>query len=326
MRAGPVSVILDVDTGVDDALALLLAVRHPLVKLRLVTCVAGNASLARVASNTRAVLAAAGASDVPVALGAERPLIAPHRDSALFHGADGLGGVALPRPPEDGNLPKAIDALRRAIEESPDMLTLVALGPLTNVALLVRADPAIVSRLERIVFMGGAMSVGNATPVAEFNVWSDPEAAAIVLTAACPVTLYGLDVFYDVAVGTPDIETLSSASGNPSAQLAGRLLAHLHRMDLIENRVAMPTNTCIGDAGVLCAVINPAGLTTRQLPVGIVLDGQAARGQTVVDRRSRAGEGDHPDFLPMRTIDVAVRADAEAFRRIFLDGVLGKAE
>jgi pyrimidine-specific ribonucleoside hydrolase len=187
---------------------------------------------------------------------------------------------------------------------------------------LLRVDPSISTRLKQIVFMGGAMSVGSATPVAEFNVWSDPEAAAIVLTADCPITMYGLDVFYDVVVALDDIAALIAAPDNAPAQLAGALLAYMNQMDRIEGRVAGPTSTTIGDAGAVCAVIDPTALTTRKLPVGIVLDGQAARGQTIVDRRARKGEGDHPDLLPMTTIDVAVGADSEGFRRIFLSGLM----
>jgi pyrimidine-specific ribonucleoside hydrolase len=315
----PIDVLLDVDTGVDDALALLVAARHPRLRLRAVTCVAGNTSLANVVRNTRAVLAVAGASDVPVGAGADRPLMAPHRGSSLFHGADGLGGVVLPAPPLAGDLPNAIDLMRRAIAESPRKPTLLALGPLTNLALLVRTAPALTEHIERIVFMGGSAGVGNATAVAEFNLWSDPEAAAIVLTAGCPITMYGLDVFYDVVVGAADIDSLAAASG-PPAQLAGRLLTYLSAMDRIEGRVS-GTATTIGDAGAVCAVVDSDALSTQRFPVSVVLDGQAARGQTIVDRRARAGEGDVAGATASSRIDVATGVAAGRLRRVFLDGL-----
>ena len=205
-----IDLILDVDTGVDDALALLLAVRHPAMRLRAVTCVAGNAGLDDVVRNTLGVLAVAGATGIPVGAGAERPLIAPHRPSVLFHGAGGLGGIAVPQARRRA-LPHAIDLMRKTIAASRAPLTLVALGPLTNVALLVRTAPHLARRLARIVFMGGSAHVGNATPIAEFNAWGDPEALAIVLSAGCPITMYGLDVFFDAIVTPADVRALADS-------------------------------------------------------------------------------------------------------------------
>ena len=220
-----VPVILDVDTGVDDALAILFAVRHPGLDVLGISCVAGNAPLAQVVDNTLRILDVAGAPEIPVAAGAVRPLLEPARAARHVHGADGLGGIALPptsrRPESIG----AVELMRRLILEHETPVTLVALAPQTNLALLLRTYPEVAGRLERIVFMGGSASVGNATAVAEFNVWHDPEAAAIVLDANVPTYMYGLDVFNRVAV-PHEVAVALERGDDPIGRVVGALLGH----------------------------------------------------------------------------------------------------
>lgn len=223
--AEPIPVVIDCDTGVDDALALLFAVRHPGLDLRAVTCVAGNTDVDGVVRNTLTVLEQAGAPQVPVARGAERPLIEPVRVARHVHGSDGMGDLGLPAPTRRAADTDAVTLLRHAILSSPRPVTLVPTAPLTNIALLLRTHPEVVRNIGRIVFMGGAVTTGNATPVAEFNVWHDPEAAAVLLTAGVPITMYGLDVFTRVVVPGADVRRLR-ASAEPGARLAGDLLAH----------------------------------------------------------------------------------------------------
>jgi pyrimidine-specific ribonucleoside hydrolase len=305
-------VILDVDTGVDDALALLLAIRSADLDVRAVTCVAGNADVDQVVRNTLVVLDAAGAADVPVACGADQPLLEPARHARHVHGVDGMADLGLP---ESRRVPRAVSAtelLRATIEASDSPVTLVPLAPLTNIALLLRTHPQIADRIERIVFMGGSASIGNATAVAEFNIWHDPEAAAIVLSSGVPLTMYGLDVFYDVTIDGATADTLA-ASDDPGASLAGRLLAHQVR------RLGGPGT--IGDAGAVAAVIVPDLITTELRPVSVELAGTFTRGQTVVDRRLVAGEGDGARGLPPGDVDVALAIDAERARQLFLDVV-----
>jgi pyrimidine-specific ribonucleoside hydrolase len=315
----PTPVILDVDTGVDDALALLLAVRSPDLEVRAVTCVAGNATVDQVVRNTFVVLDAAGAGDVPVARGADRPLLEPARPSRLVHGADGLADLGLPdsrRRPVDLS---ALELLRTTIELADAPLTIVPLAPLTNIALLLRSFPRLTDNIERIVFMGGSATIGNATATAEFNVWHDPEAAAIVLSSGVPMTMYGLDVFYDVTMDAATA-TMLAASGEPGAALAGRLIAHQ-----VGRRCGAPGT--IGDAGAVAAVIAPELITTVRHPVRVELSGTWTRGQTVVDRRAVGGEGDGAQGLPPAEVDVALAVDGERVRRLFLDvvapGVVG---
>ncbi|MFD7459649.1 MULTISPECIES: nucleoside hydrolase [unclassified Streptomyces] len=322
MTGRPIPVIIDCDTGVDDALALLFAVRHPGLDLRAVTCVAGNTGVDGVVRNTLTVLEQAGAPGIPVARGAERPLVEPPRSARHVHGEDGMGDLGLPAPARAPADVDAVTLLRREILASPRPVTLIPTAPLTNIALLLRTHPDVTRNIERIVFMGGAVACGNATPVAEFNVWHDPEAAAVLLTAGVPITMYGLDVFTRVVVPGPDVRRLR-ASTEPGARLAGELLAH--RPATPDADPADPGGG-LGDAGAVCAVADPAGLTTRLLPVEVSLAPGPARGQTVVDRRPRPGEAEiHGEGRAPGLVDVALDVDVDRYVKLWLATVEGPA-
>ncbi len=321
-------VVLDVDTGVDDACALLLAARHPGLDLRAVTCVAGNADVDQVVANTITVLDVAGRDDVPVARGATRPLLEPARPARHVHGEDGMGdldlsGLGLTRSERAAEARHAVELLRDVLvgaAATGQRVTLVPLAPMTNVAMLLRTHPESAAGLDRIVFMGGAALVGNATAAAEFNVWHDPESAAIVLDAATElgvqVTMYGLDVFYDVRVSRSQATDLM-ASTAAVARLAGALI------DFQCHRFASGDAT-IGDAGAVCAVAEPSGLTTRRLPVRIELAGSWTRGQTVVDQRPGGLDHVHdPHGLAPAVVDVGLDVDGERYRRLWLAVVSG---
>ncbi|MEU5040731.1 nucleoside hydrolase [Streptomyces griseorubiginosus] len=319
MTGQPIPVIIDCDTGVDDALALLFAVRHPGIDLRAVTCVAGNTDVDGVVRNTLTVLEQAGAGDIPVARGAERPLIEPVRTAQHVHGLDGMGDLGLPAPTRVAVDVDAVTLLRREILASPRPVTLIPTAPLTNIALLLRTHPEVVRNIERIVFMGGAVATGNATPVAEFNVWHDPEAAAVLLTAGVPITMYGLDVFERVVVPAADVQRLR-ASSEPSLRMAGELLAH---RDPAASGDPTPTGG-LGDAGAVCAVVDPGGLTTELLPVEVSLAPGPTRGQTVVDRRRRPGESEiHEGEREVTLVDVGLDVDVERYVKLWLTAVEG---
>ncbi|MEV7071907.1 nucleoside hydrolase [Streptomyces sp. NPDC091972] len=319
MTGQPIPVIIDCDTGVDDALALLFAVRHPGIDLRAVTCVAGNTDVDGVVRNTLTVLEQAGAGDVPVARGAARPLLEPVRTAQHVHGLDGMGDLGLPAPTRVPVDVDAVTLLRREILASPTPVTLVPTAPLTNIALLLRTHPEVVRNIERIVFMGGAVATGNATPVAEFNVWHDPEAAAVLLTAGVPITMYGLDVFQQVLVPAADVQRLR-ASAEPSLRMAGELLAH---RDPATSGDPTPTGG-LGDAGAVCAVVDPEGLTTELLPVEVSLAPGPTRGQTVVDRRPRPGESEiHEGEREVTLVDVGLAVDVERYVKLWLTAVEG---
>jgi pyrimidine-specific ribonucleoside hydrolase len=233
------------------------------------------------------------------------------------HGEDGLAGIVLPesaRTPEEAG---AIAMLRRVILGSPRKVTIVALAPQTNLALLFRVHPEVTANIERIVFMGGSAAIGNATAVAEFNVWHDPEAAAAVIDAGVPCYMYGLDVFMRVAI---DEAYANELAGHPDAgvALAGQLLSH--RISFSADEEAHYSGL-IGDAGAVCALVDPGALTVEHLPVRVELQGYG-RGQTIVDRRARGGEdrvhGSAGTWTPM---DVALDVDADRLAGVFLKAI-----
>jgi pyrimidine-specific ribonucleoside hydrolase len=320
-------VVLDVDTGGDDAMALLLAARHPALDLRAVTCVGGNASVDDVVSNTALVLHTCGRPDIPVARGAERPLLEPPQEARHVHGRDGMADLGWVRPDVPPDPRHAVELLRDLLREAAardpsQRITLLPLGPLTNIALLMRTWPDAAAGLAEIVFMGGAAQTGNATASAEFNVWHDPEAAAIVLESAAelgvPVRMYGLDVFYDVRVGLDRARELVAVGGRGPVELAGRLL----EFSCARFQAADAT---IGDAGAVCAVIDPEGLSTRRLPVRVELTGTWSRGRTVVDRRDWAGDLSHdPHGVAPAVVEVALEVDGGRYADLWLSTVAGE--
>ena len=318
-------VVLDVDTGVDDACAILLAAAHPALDLRAVTCVGGNAPVDDVVANTLTVLDAAGRAEVPVARGADRPLLEPAAHARHVHGEDGMGDLDWPRSSRVPDPRHAVELLRDVLLSAAaagESVTLVPLAPLTNIALLLRTYPLVANGIREILFMGGAAAVGNATASAEFNVFHDPEAAAMTLDAAAelaiPVTMYGLDVFYAPTVSRSQAAELVAVGGRGSAELAGRLIAfQCQRFD----RAA----ATIGDAGAVCAVIDRDALTCERRPVRVERAGSWSRGRTIVDRRDWSGDRAHdPHGQGATAIDVAIDVDGARYSRLWLDTVAGR--
>ena len=319
MTTHPTPVVLDVDTGVDDACALLLAALHPALDLRAVSCVGGNAPVDDVVRNTLLVLETAGRADVPVARGAERPLLEAPHDARHVHGDDGMADLGWGPAAATVDRRHAVEMLRDVCREAAEAdrpVTLVPLAPLTNIALLLRTYPDAAAGLREIVFMGGAAGIGNATASAEFNIWTDPEAAAIVLSAAgelgVPVTMYGLDVFYDVVV---TLEQARGLGGSPSAELARKLIEK--RSELYKSDGAS-----IGDGGAVCAVIDPSGLTTQRFPLRVELSGSWSRGRTIVDTRDWSGDLTSDPHGPSATVvEVAIAVDGDRYAAMWLETV-----
>ena len=221
-----VPLVLDVDTGTDDALALAYAVASPGIELVAVTTVAGNVDVEKTTANTLSVLDWLGAEDIPVHRGASRPLVRPHRDASYFHDEGGLGGARLPASTRMVGADRGPAALIRLARQRPGELTLVALGPLTNVAIALNVEPTLPELLKSLVIMGGAYTVpGNTTPAAEFNILEDPEAADQVFNAPFPnMTAVGLDVTHQVALTRDDWDAVNGASALPrTASLLGEV-------------------------------------------------------------------------------------------------------
>lgn len=322
----PTPIVLDVDTGVDDACALLLAATHPALDLRAVTCVGGNAPVDDVVRNTLTVLEAVGRSDVPVARGANRPLLEHPRDARHVHGNDGMGDLGWPAPairPDDRHAVELLRDVCLAAAAAGERITIVPTAPMTNIALLLRTYPDVAAGIAQIIFMGGAAHVGNATASAEFNVFHDPEAAAIALDAAAdlsiPVTMYGLDVFYDPVVSREQAAELVAVGGRTGAELAGRLI------DFQCHRFGRDAAT-IGDAGAVCAVIEPEALTTQVLPIRVELAGHWSRGRTIVDRRDWSGDLSHdPHGESSVRVRVALGVDHERYSALWLETIRTRA-
>jgi len=285
--ATPQAVILDCDPGTDDALALWLALASPEIDLRLVTVAGGNAGLDRTLANARAVLGLAGAA-VPVVAGADRPLrgAGGFRGDGVVHGPDGLAGIALP-PGPDLTPGVAADAIRAVLRAAgPGGVTLVGIGPATNLALALATEPALADRVAGTVLMGGAWGEGNWTPSAEFNAASDPEALDMLLRAGPPATLVTLELTAQALVTPARVAAMRGLGTGACLKAACDILA------------AVPPSRRLGGVGHAlhdpCAVawmLAPALFTARAASVEVDCGPGPARGRTHADRWGRGGAG-----------------------------------
>ena len=296
--------ILDVDTGVDDALAIALALRHPRVQLEAVISVAGNVNVELTTRNTLRVLDWLGASHIPVARGAAHPLSGPVRQASHWHGPDGLGGAGLPessrRAMDDG-----VGYLVERVSAEPGELTLVCTAPLTNLALAVQRRPRIVDEVRDVVLMGGAARPpGNVTPVAEFNIYADPDAAAIVFQQPWRITMVGLDVTNRVPLTRHEREAIARAT-SPEAVLVREVTRHLFDARGVD-AMALHDPLAVG------VVIQPELVTTLHREVRVETRGDLTFGQTVVDLRSNANAAGS-------NTRVCMKVDAEHFKTLFFE-------
>ena len=271
-------ILLDCDPGHDDAIALLLALGSDELDLRGVTTVAGNQTLEKTTANAIRVLEFAGRAEIPVAAAVGRPLVREPRVAADVHGETGLDGPDLPPPQADPSPQHAVDFLAERIEGA----TLVATGPLTNVALLLARYPE--AKPERIVLMGGAIAEGNVTPAAEFNIWCDAEAAHRVFSSGVDVTMVGLDVTHRARLGPERAEGLR-ASGR-----AGAFVADLHGFySRFHAQIYGDPSTPVHDALAVASLIRPALLRVERFHTEVDTSLGLCRGRTVVDRWRRTG-------------------------------------
>jgi purine nucleosidase len=303
-------VILDCDPGHDDMLAIVLAAAHPAIELLAITTVAGNGTLERTTANARATCELAGIRGVPVAAGAPAPLVAERRIADDVHGESALDGTVMP---SGDSIPlaaeHAVDLMARVLREQPRRVTLIPTGPLTNVALLLRRHHDVVHRIDQIVLMGGTMGEGNTTPLAEFNIVADPEAADIVIRSGVPVTLCGLDVTHQ-ALATPEVVDRIRALGTPLASAVVDLLGFFgERYRALWGFPAPPVH----DPVAVARVIDPAIVTVEEAHVAIELHGTHTRGATVCDRHGLLGR--EPNAR------VATDLDAERFWALLVDAL-----
>jgi purine nucleosidase len=273
-------ILIDTDPGQDDAVALLLALANAdALDLRGVTTVAGNVPVAQATANALRIRDLAGA-DVPVHAGAERPLLVPLETAEFVCGPDGLAGADLPPPRGAAQPGHAVPFMIETLRAAREPVTLCALGPLTNLALALRLAPEVAGRLERIVLMGGALALGNMTPAAEFNVYVDPHAAAIVFGAGIPIVQFGLQATHQ-AVPTPqDVAAI--------AAMPGRAARAVHGM------ITRPRPAGLGTGGhpmhdpcVVAWLLRPELFAGRDCFVEVETGAGPLRGRTTIDWNGR---------------------------------------
>ncbi|MFQ5557055.1 MAG: nucleoside hydrolase [Acidimicrobiales bacterium] len=278
----PPAILLDCDPGIDDAVAILTAAEHG--RLVGITTVAGNVGVDHTTRNALLTLQIAGL-DLDVHSGAAAPLVAPARHATRIHGAAGFGTAELPelrRRAAPGEAATYICDMARSTTD----LHLVAIGPLTNIALALRLDPDLPRRLAGITIMGGAATGGNVTAAAEFNVWADPEAAAVVFRDAAPITMVGLDLTTTVCLTETEIDRMRSAGSTCSALVADLLDYYLQR----QREWGRPT-AAVHDPCAVISVTHPHLFERGRHTVDVELSGVHTRGMTVVDRRPLEHEG-----------------------------------
>jgi inosine-uridine nucleoside N-ribohydrolase len=279
--------LIDCDTGSDDAVALVMALKQPGVAVEAVTVVAGNVPLEQGTQNALYTLELCG-SDAPVFRGSAAPLLGPLESAQNVHGLDGMGDIGLPlsgREPSPGH---AVDVLVERINASPGALTMVTLGPLTNVALALLRDPFIAGKVGGCVMMGGTgRGPGNVTPLAEYNVWADPEAAKVVFESGMPLTMVGWDISREYAVFGPEDSTRLREMGTPLAEFCVDIQRVLDAWARENTRLA---GFDLPDPIAMAVALDPSVATgTRRLFVAVETGGTWSRGQTVVDHLGVTG-------------------------------------
>ncbi|HHQ4560383.1 pyrimidine-specific ribonucleoside hydrolase RihA [Aeromonas hydrophila] len=280
-------VILDCDPGHDDAIALILALASPELKVLAVTTSAGNQTPDKTLNNALRILTLLGRDDIPVAAGAPKPLARELIIADNVHGESGLDGPKLPDPAFASVAMTALELMAKCLRESPEPVTLVPTGPLTNIALLLAAHPELKQKIARIVLMGGAAGPGNWTPAAEFNIYVDPQAADMVFKSGLPITMCGLDVTHEAQVMDEDIERVRAIT-NPVAQCVAGLLDFfmIYHRDPKWGFAGAPLH----DPCTIAWLLAPALFHGVECRVDIETGGTHTSGMTVVDRYGLTGK------------------------------------
>lgn len=282
-NGGPRRIIIDTDPGIDDALAIFLALRSPEVKVEAITPVAGNVPLDLTLPNALKLLEISGRTDIPVAAGASRPLARQLVTAAHVHGNNGLGGVEFPAPKIHPVAESAPQLIRRIVRQSPGEVSIVAIGPLTNLALALRDDAQLASQIRSITIMGGSLSGGNITPAAEFNSYVDPEAAQIVYRSGARITMIGLDVTRKVVLSDPMVQMLESAA-NPAGRAAGRIMRAT--LQQIRRTGGDGGRLLVHDALAMGSFIDPSFVKLEDLHIEVETKGELTAGETVGYRKA----------------------------------------
>jgi inosine-uridine nucleoside N-ribohydrolase len=328
----PRRIIIDTDPGIDDAMAIFLALRSPELTVEAITAVCGNVPLDLTLANALRLVEIAGRTDVPVAAGASHPLVRRLVTAGHVHGVNGLAGVEFPEPKIEPVHETAPEIIRRIVRENPGEITIVAVGPLTNVAMALRADPELAGMIPAIAIMGGSLSGGNVTPAAEFNLYVDPEAARMVFDANIPLTMVGLDVTRKCRVSEQHIKQLEAAN-NPVSQAAGKILRATYERMRHGGEV---TDIDLHDALAVASLIDHDVITRKDYYVEVETAGEWTAGQTLgydghgLIRKSPQMETGAPEPPPAEipykpNAQVAVAVDPDRFFHLLISRLTGSA-
>lgn len=302
-----IPLIIDCDPGLDDAVALILAGKDERIDLKAVTVVGGNQTLDIVGRNALRLLSLTGV-DVPVAYGFAGPMVRELAKAPRVHGEDGIQGVVVAESGLEASELHAIDLMTKILNESEERVTIVTLGPLTNIGMLLKHSPQLKEKIERISLMGGAINGGNRTCVAEFNIYVDPEAASIVFNSGIPLTMSGLDVTRKAILLTKEIKELREIDNEVS-----RVLVNI--LDKIKDfQGSTEEDGCyLHDPVALIAASHPEIIKTKSLRVDIELEGKFTTGMTVANTDAR--------FNQYPNADVGFEIDREAFSKLIIEAV-----
>ncbi len=293
--------IIDTDPGVDDAIAILLALNSPELNVVAITAVAGNSPLGDTARNARRLVDLAGRADVVVAAGCAEPIGKTEYASGEVHGNDGLGDLEWDEPTTQLDPRHGVEVLRDLLLEAPT--TIVAIGPLTNLAVLARRYPEVIDRVEQLVVMGGASFEGNVTPAAEFNIWFDPEAAAIVFAQSWPITLMPLDLTHQAFLTDEDLATFRALG----TEVGRRCADMLEPYATFHERWYNNRNVIMHDAMAVYELLRPDAIVKQGVVVHVETEGQHGRGATFIDRGFHYADS---------TVQVGVRVNNDEFRTL----------
>jgi pyrimidine-specific ribonucleoside hydrolase len=305
----PIPLIVDSDPGLDDALAIGLAAASPEINLLAVTTVGGNADVTVCTENALRLLHAYGRDDVPVAEGAAGALLGTIVRATEVHGASGIGESKLDPSPNEARPEGAVELMARLIEASPEPVAIAPIGPLTNIALLLRLHPQLASRISHLCLMGGSIGEGNTTASAEFNIIADPEAADVVFRSGVPITMIGLDVTHQARLTLADADRME-AKGNRTGRIFADLMRFFARFH--EERYGWDGSP-IHDAVAVAHTLELGMVQTRPYRVDIETQSELTRGRTVVDLHGLSGKP--------ANADVGIGIDRPAFINLLLESV-----
>jgi len=325
--AAPKKIIFDTDPGTDDAMALMLALNSPELDVRAITVVPGNVTAAQGLDNALRMVSIANRCDIPVAAGAQHPLFQKLVTAEFWHGKNGLANVELPPSKCKVDSRYGPDLIVQIVHAAPHEITLVPVGPLTNIALAVERDPSIVPLVKEVILMGGSISGGNVNAAAEANIANDPEAAQIVFQAGWPLTMVGLDVGDKTLLSQKYLDQLDNTHGpvNDFIHAVAKYLVDL-------SATFGSPGTPMYDPLAVGVAIDATLVVAPEMHVDVETKGEFTRGETVANRRGYVERNVlHGDRYIIEGVDrvlpnarVCVEVDADRFLRLFISRIQGK--